>query len=811
MNQPSQLLRFALLLTVIAACDSPQPELRDVRVSHDVDGLFDDVQFDPDTGAESDPEGDVAGDAVDAQLDAPDSEPADIQDDAVEVPSPFENPHPHLPTFGVFVEDGQLTARVRSRHASRVELWTYSAPTNVGETSRVVLAQAGSDWTGEVPWGGELYYGLRAWGPNWPYDEGWAPGSEAGFVADVDGSGNRFNPNKLLVDPYALELSHDPATADWGELGGYRSGPDDRLTDSAPFAPKGVVFALQATQRVEAPARQLREDVIYEVHLRGLTANDESISEELRGTYAGAALKAPYLAELGVTAVEFLPLHETQNDRNDVEQGTAGDNYWGYASLSFFAPERRYSSDRSPGGPTRELIAMVDAFHEHGIKVFVDVVYNHTGEGGAWGEDHEFASVLSLRGLDNAEWYHTVDGAAYRNDNGVGPNLNYESPLVRELILDSVAYYHEVIGVDGFRFDLAAVLGNSCFGDCFEFESGGFLSELARRFARTETGGVDLIAEPWGTTAGTYQIGAFPVGWHEWNDRFRVAIRAALNEPWTQPTPGDLAMRLLGSSDLFRVGGRGPDTGIGYVVSHDGFTWGDLFRCEDRNNGQAWPWGPSDGGSTQNQGADYGGDETTQRQAARTAFALMAVSPSVPMLTGGDEFLRTQRCNNNAYNLDSVGNWLDWQAADEQAAFTSFVRRMLRFRRSESVLSSGEWTEGVDRDDDGLADITWYTANADPPSSAFWTDSSERVLAWRLDADERQAGSRSIYVAWNRSEQLVQLRLPVTAPDTAWYRVADTAAWLEFDDNSYELGEEPRMPGEFYDIHAGSALVLVER
>ncbi|MFT6399814.1 MAG: glycogen operon protein, partial [Bradymonadia bacterium] len=431
--------------------------------------------------------------------------------------------------------------------------------------------------------------------------------------------------------------------------------------------------------------------------------------------------------------------------------------------------------------------------------------------GGAYGEERSYASVLSWRGLDNAEWYHTVDGLRYRNDNGVGPNLNYNSPLVRDLILDSLAYYKDVIGVDGFRFDLAAILGNNCVGDCFEFEAAGFLAEIAERFSRTEEGGVDLIAEPWGTTAGTYQVGNFPRGWHEWNDQFRTTIRGAINEPWEEPTPRQLAIRLHGSSDLFRDDGRGPDAGVGYVVSHDGFTWGDLFRCSDKDNLQGWPWGPSDGGSSQNQGDDYDGDEQLQRQAARTAFALMALSPSVPMLTGGDEFLRTQRCNNNPYNVDSQGNWLDWESAEDNQTFTTFVTRLLAFRAGEPTLTSGRWIEATDSDGDGLADITWYGSEAQPLTDAFLDDWTVRVLGWRLDADDDTTGSRSIYVAWNRSSEIQRLRLPATAPDTDWYRITDTAGWLEFESNSSESGTEPRMPGEFYDVHSGSVIVLVER
>ncbi|MEJ7805402.1 MAG: alpha-amylase family glycosyl hydrolase, partial [Telluria sp.] len=284
--------------------------------------------------------------------------------------------------------------KVYSGRASRIELFLYSSATGTQEKARYVMtAGAGGVWSISLPvttltsrgLTGTLYYGYRAWGPNWPYSASWVKGSATGFVTDVDASGNRFNPNKLLTDPYALEMSHDPVTATMTNGTVYASGALYRNIDTGATAPKGIVLAGDAQSVGTKPTRALKDDIVYEVHVRGLTKNDTAIASAYRGTYKGAGLKAPYLASLGVTAVEFLPVQETQNDTNDNDPNTnTGDNYWGYMTLNYFAPDRRYAYDKTAGGPTREFKEMVKAFHDQGIKVLIDVVYNHTGEGGVW-------------------------------------------------------------------------------------------------------------------------------------------------------------------------------------------------------------------------------------------------------------------------------------------------------------------------------------------------------------------------------------------------------------------------------------------
>lgn len=679
-----------------------------------------------------------------------------------------------------------LYISVRSHRATRIEAWLYAAASGEAEVLRVQLEpEADGVFRGGVQRSkllaaglpGTVYYGLRAWGPNWAYTSDWKPGSDAGFVSDVDAAGNRFNPNKLLWDPYALELSHDPINSGQPSGALFRSGADDRLLDSALEAPKGIALLPTAADAGVLPARPLGEQVIYEVQLRGFTQADESLPAALRGTYAGAATKAQYLADLGVTAVEFLPLHETQNDQNDIDpDSAAGDNYWGYSSLSFFAPDRRFASDKSPGGPTRELQGMVKAFHDVGISVFVDVVYNHTGEGGAWGSGGSIAPLYSWRGIDNSGYYQLAqDFAGYQNDNGVGPNIAARSELARDLVIDSLRYWHETLGVDGFRFDLAPILANQCERGCFKFD-GEDPAGILRR-AVTELPGVALIAEPWGTGPGTFQLGQFPAGWAEWNGAYRDTLRDDLNLLGSaQVTPGWLADRLSGSWSLFGDDGRGPTSSINFLVSHDGFTLRDLNSCNQKQNDQAWPFGPSDGGTDDNRSWDHRGNAAYQRQGARTALALLMVSAGVPMIVGGDELYRTQRCNNNPYNLDSSATWIDWSALQSERAFFDFSSRLLNFRKDHPALRPSAYRPlDTDADGDDLPLVAFLDDHGKPASAAYLDDPAHQFLAFRLDGDEVGDPARSLLVAYNGWSEAIVFDLPPVAPGLAWHIVCDTS------------------------------------
>jgi glycogen operon protein len=731
-----------------------------------------------------------------------------------------------VPPLGARKSDaGELSFSVRSLHATHIEVAVFIRATGVHEALRVPMVKdANGLWTARVSNAAlaaasvtDVYYGYRVWGPNFTFDAAWTPGSLVGFHADVDADGNRFNPNKLLLDPYALEVSHDPINAEHRDGSVYGTGPEHRAEDSALVAPKGIVIAASTESIGEKPIRPFKDEIVYEVHLRGFTANDQSIPANERGTYAGAARKASYLKSIGVTAVEFLPLQETPNEQNDISEGTDGDNYWGYMTSNYFSPDRRYASRRAPGQPTVEFRQMAKAFHDQGIKVYVDVVYNHTAEGGVWDSTGERATLQSFRGIDNAAYYELAADRRFFYDNtGIGANFNTASPLVRDLIIDSLRYWRDGLGVDGFRFDLAPVLGNECTEGCFRFDKMNGKNALNRAVselgARATDGGagVDLIAEPW--AIGTYQLGEFPSGWAEWNGAFRDTFRKAQNQLGIAPvTPGELASYLAGSSALFADDGRRPLHSVNFLVAHDGFTLRDLYSYNAKNNGQPWPLGPSDGGEDHNRSWDQGGDPSQQRQAARTGMFLLLVASGVPMIVGGDEMYRTQYGNNNAYNLDSNKNWLDWNAQTENAKFVDFSTRAMRFRGAHAALRRAAFFDGTDHNGNGLVDIQWLDASGNTATPAYMSNAGQRFLAFRIDGEESLDSARSLFVAYNSGADALTAHLPPAGPGKAWYRVSDTAAWMEPNGNFAEPGTEARLDSATYEMAGRSALLLIEK
>jgi glycogen operon protein len=727
---------------------------------------------------------------------------------------------------------GNVTFRVFSSRATRVEVWLYDTAQGAQEVARLSLEKDGASlWSKSLPaaelagyGAGAVYYGYRAWGPNWPYDPSWVKGSGAGFVSDVDAAGNRFNPNKLLFDPYATELSHDPNNAAWLDGALYATGDGNRNRDSGAQAPKGLLLAPDPTSTGTKPTRALKDDVVYEVHVRGLTMSDPSVAAGLRGTYAGAASKAASLAALGVTAVELLPVQETQNDTNDVvPDTTAGDNYWGYMTLNYFSPDRRYSSDKSPGGPTREFKAMVKAFHDAGLKVFIDVVYNHTGEGGPWGntDGRTVYNLFSFRGLDNPTYYSLTGDYQYPWDNtGVGGNYNTHNPVAQDLIVDSLVWWRDALGVDGFRFDLASVLGNTCEHGCYNFDkldAGNALNRIVRDLGvRPAAGGsgVDLIAEPWAIGGNSYQVGGFPTGWSEWNGIYRDSVRKAQNLLGVATvTTGELATRFAGSSDLFGDDGRKPFNSINFLVAHDGFTLRDLYSYNTKQNGQAWPYGPSDGGDDTNNSWDQGGAYAEQKKAARTGLALLLLSGGTPMFTGGDEYYRTQRGNNNAYNLDSAGNWLDYGWSTDQTNFRAFAQRLLQFRNAHPALRPAEYYSGSDTNGNVMEQLRWFQPNGAVADANYFTNGSNHSLAWRLDGTEFGDPASALYVAYNGWSGSVNFTLPWPGTGKSWYRVMDDATWAEGPDTVAAPGTEVLIGGEgtVYGLEGRAVLLLIAK
>ncbi|MDI1463560.1 isoamylase [Catellatospora sp. KI3] len=722
-----------------------------------------------------------------------------------------------------------VTFRVYSSRATRIAVYVYAAATGAQEKASYVLTKGTGDvWAATVGTAtlqaagvtGTVYYGYRAWGPNWPYSASWTKGSSTGFVADVDAAGNRFNPNKLLLDPYAREVSHDTAFTD-GVASDYSSGPARRAVDTGTIAPKGLVLAADATSTGTKPTRAFKDEVVYEVHPRGLTKSDTSIAAAYRGTYKGAGLKAAALASLGVTAVEFLPVQETQNDANDTNPtSTSGDNYWGYMTENYFAPDRRYSSDKTAGGPTREFKAMVKAYHDAGIKVYIDVVYNHTAEGGTLGDKNTY-NIFSWRGLDNPTYYSlTSDMQGSMDNTGLLHNYNTRNTVAQNLIVDSVAYWKNTLGVDGFRFDLAPVLGNTCQHGCFSYsrtDPNTALNRLTTEMPGRPAGGgsgVDWIAEPWALGAGTYQVGNFPAAWAEWNGIYRDTVRRDQNKMGVDAvTPSDLATRFAGSSDLYGDDGRRPFHSIDFMVVHDGFTLKDLYSCNAKNNGQAWPYGPSDGGSDDNISWDQGGIAADQRKAARNGMALVLLSGGVPMFTGGDETLRSVNCNNNPYNLDSSANWLDWSLTTDESNFQTFTARMVAFRKAHPALRPANFYTAADGNGNGLGQLEWFTPAGTAPDGAYWGNANNHALAWRLDGTEFGDSAAALYTAYNGWSGDVTFTLPAPPAGKSWYRVTDTSTWAEGSGQVATPGTEALLGGggTAYVLHGRAVLLLLAK
>jgi len=726
-------------------------------------------------------------------------------------------------------DNQQIDFRVYSSRATRVELYLYDQASGAHEIAQYELIKSQGDvWSISLEvsnldarlHNNTIYYGYRVWGPNWPYEATWSKGSNIGFITDVDAFGNRFNPNKLLTDPYAKEISHDYITPQWSDGTIYASGANYRHIDSGVQAPKGVLFPLTNTSVGIKPTRALKDDVIYEVNVRGLTKNDLSIPQQFRGTYKGAALKAGYIADLGITAVEFLPVQETQNDTNDVVTSTEGDNYWGYMTLNYFAPDRRYASDKSAGGPTKEFKAMVKAFHDKGIKVFIDVVYNHTGEGGAWvNGDSSIYNLYSWRGLDNPTYYSLTNDQQHSWDNtGVGGNYNTVNPVAQNLIIDSLAYWQTELGVDGFRFDLASVLGNTCEHGCFHYDkmaNNTALNRIINEFTeRPAWGGqgTDFIAEPWAIGGNSYQVGGFPSGWSEWNGKYRDTIRKDQNQMGIADiTLGQLANFFTGSAALYQDDGRKPWNSVNFIVAHDGFTLKDLYSCNSKNNGQPWPWGASDGGENDNHSWDQGwhNQAQEQRKAARNGLALLMLSAGTPMITGGDEYLRSLQCNNNPYNLDSIANWLNFSWDSDQSNFNAFTKGMIEFRKNHPSLRPVNFYQATDTNNNVMEQLRWFKPDGSVAQGDYFNDPNNHAIAYRIDSSEFGEQTSAIYIAYNGWSGQVNFTLPWPGHGKKWYRVTDTSNWNEGSNSVKRAGTEDYIGGEYTNYGLGGRAVLV--
>jgi isoamylase len=591
-------------------------------------------------------------------------------------------------------------------------------------------------------------------------------------------AGHRFNAAKLLIDPYAKRIDRPTRWDD--SLFGYRIGadeadlePDDR--DSAPFMPKSVVvnhaFVWGGDQALRIP---LDSTLIYEVHVKGFTQRHPDVPAELRGTYAGLSSQPAldYLTTLGITAVELLPVHQHVNDRHLIERGLT--NYWGYNTIGFFAPDVRYSAT---GEPVSEFKTMVKRFHDAGIEVILDVVYNHTGEG------NHLGPTLSFRGVDNAAYYRLdpADPRHYIDYTGTGNTLDATSPRVLQLIMDSLRYWITEMHVDGFRFDLASALAR----ELHDVDKLGAFFDIIHQDPLISQ--VKLIAEPWDIGPGGYQVGNFPVGWAEWNGRYRDTVRRFWKGVGDQAA--ELAYRLTGSSDLYAQDGRQPHASVNFITAHDGFTLNDLVSYEQKHNEANGE--ENRDGERNNESMNFGVEGPTDDEAViaarekqkRNFLATVLLSQGVPMLLGGDEIGRTQRGNNNGYAQDNEISWFDWALGRRDRQLLVFTRALVRLWRAHPVLRRRRFFQGRQIRGSRVKDLTWLTPAGGEMTDEEWRAPGITTLGLQLAGDAiDELGPRgerivddTLLIILNADERPVGFVLP--DPDVArrWEVMLDTA------------------------------------
>jgi isoamylase len=671
-----------------------------------------------------------------------------------------------------------------SEHATRIELCLFSSASAEGESVTVPLVeQTDLVWHCYLPDArpGQLY-GYRVHGP-------WDPEQ-----------GHRFNPRKVVVDPYAKAIAR---TVEWSdEMFAYRIGdPSEDLSfddrDNAHLAPLGAVIDPAFTWGDDAPPRTpWHETVIYELHVRGFTRLHPEVPEELRGTYAGLATEPvlDHLTRLGVTAVELMPVHHHAYDRHLVEKGLV--NYWGYNTLAFFAPGVRYAADPSPGRTVREFKAMVRALHSAGIEVILDVVYNHTAEGSHLGP------TLSLRGIDNRSYYRLVSDQPryYMDFTGCGNTLNMLNPRVLQLIMDSLRYWVLDMHVDGFRFDLASALARELF-DVDRLSA--FFDIIHQDPVLSQ---VKLIAEPWDLGAGGYQVGNFPVGWTEWNGKYRDAVRRF----WRGDggVVSEVATRLAGSADLYGASGRRPYASINFVTAHDGFTLSDLVTYNDKHN-EANLEDNRDGENhnlSWNCGVEGPTDDpqvlALRARQMRNFLATLLLSQGVPMIAAGDEMGRTQRGNNNAYCQDNELSWIHWDLTPAQRDLLAFCRHLVRLRREHPVFRRRSFFQGREIRGAEVKDLTWFSPGGKEMDDAAWSAGFVRALMVRFAGDAigetdvrgHRIVDDTFVLLLNASHEGVSFLLPPNEPGRAWERVLHTGE-VSWDRSFFLRGTRYRLPG----------------
>ena len=619
------------------------------------------------------------------------------------------------------------------------------------------------------------------------------PGTRYGFrvLGERRAPGDLHHPSKLLLDPYAKAIA--------GSVRWHPSVQADATEDSAPHVPRSVVinpwFDWGNDRR---PGTPWHETVLYEAHVRGLTRLHPGVPEQHRGSYLGLCAPAviDHLLDLGVTAVELMPIHQFVHDRRLVDLGLR--NYWGYNSIGFLAPHNEYAVRGQDGAQVQEFKVMVKTLHEAGIEVILDVVYNHTAEGGAGGP------VLSFKGLDNRAYYRLDpdDPSRYVDYTGTGNSLNMRHPHVLQLIMDSLRYWVSEMHVDGFRFDLASTLAR----ELHDVDRLSAFFDLIQQDPVVST--VKLIAEPWDVGEGGYQVGNFPPLWSEWNGRYRDCVRDA----WRGSSGhlGELAARLTGSSDLYEDDGRRPHASINFVTAHDGFTLADLVAYEHKRNeanGEDNRDGTDDNRSW-NCGVEGPTDDpavlSLRARQQRNLLTTLLVSQGVPMLLAGDELGRTQHGNNNAYAQDNEISWVDWEDVDP--SMHAFVRDLVRLRRANPVLHRRRFLTGQVVNGHGLPDVEWLTCQGQVMTSDDWGD-ARCICVWlngeleEIDHRGHPVHGATLLLAFNLSADPVQCTLPGKEYGSAWRHRLDTA-------HPDVSGSSPVAAGDTFELEARSVVVL---
>jgi len=676
-----------------------------------------------------------------------------------------------------------------SEHAEKVELCLFSSD------GRHEIARVPLHWHTDQVWHTYLpearpglLYGYRVHGPYRPEE------------------GHRFNPHKLLLDPYARQIV---GALQWSDAHfGYRVGhPKADLSfdrrDSAPGMPKCVVVDSAFTWGDDRPPRTpWHKTVIYELHVKGITQMHPGIPEPLRGSYAALATEPiiEHLRRLGVTAVELMPVHTFIDDRHLLEKGLR--NYWGYNSIGFFAPDMRYAL----GSSAEEFKTMVRRLHSNNIEVILDVVYNHTAEG------NQFGPTLSFRGIDNAAYYRlAADNQRYYVDyTGTGNTLNMRHPRVLQLIMDSLRYWVQEMHVDGFRFDLASALAR----ELHEVNRLGAFFDIIHQDPILSQ--VKLIAEPWDLGEGGYQVGNFPVGWVEWNDRYRDDVRRFWRGD--EGMVDDMAYRLTGSSDLYASSGRRPYASVNFVTAHDGFPLHDLVSYNEKHN-EANLEENRDGNNNNlswNCGAEGDTDDATilrlREQQKRNFLATLLLSQGVPMLLAGDEMGRTQCGNNNAYCQDSELSWVDWNLTPAQTDLLDFLERLMQLRRKHPVFHRRSFFQGQRVGTGEVKDVFWFGTDGKEMNEERWGANGHRSLGMFIAGDGlneyddrgRLIRDNNFLLLFNAGHEPAPFMLPTLKSDTTWIIEFDTAR-----DETLERGSR-HIAGECYDAGARSLVLLRE-